>query len=321
MTGALIITTGNTDHQNPFVPERQIGKISALERMVLLFQMSGIRCITVVGDEKGWPQKLVPSMNLVFLTVSSDGEMLDSIRQGLVYLQDKCTEVLVSHVNVPMFSQETVQMLLNSSSNVCIPRYHGRCGHPVLLRKPCFLDIINYKGGHGLKGAIEAAGFQPQIVDTGDVGILSDRDTKMSYEELSEKHDVKRLTASIQFRIRRERIFYDAGIHLLLELTEESGSLSNACQRMGISYTKGRKIIAVMEEQMGMPVLKTGQGGKHGGYSNLTEFAKKFMDCYNEFQEDADEMIQELFQKHFRKMDQLLTDELEHGGTGDEKTC
>lgn len=31
MTGALIIATGKTDHQSAFAPERQIGRISALE--------------------------------------------------------------------------------------------------------------------------------------------------------------------------------------------------------------------------------------------------------------------------------------------------
>ena len=51
MTGGLIVATGKTDHSNPFVPERMIGKISALERMVLLLQMSGILRIAVVGDE------------------------------------------------------------------------------------------------------------------------------------------------------------------------------------------------------------------------------------------------------------------------------
>lgn len=319
MTGALIITTGRTDHKSSFMPERQIGKISALERMVLLFQMAGIQCITVVGDEKEQPQKLVPSMNLVFLTVSSEGEMLDSIRQGLMYLQNKCTEVLVSHVNIPMFSQETVQMLLDKEGDVCIPRCHGRCGHPILLRKNCFLDIIRYNGQKGLRGAIESAGFQPQIVETEDVGILSDRDSQTSYEDLSERHDIRKLTVSTQVRIRRERIFYGPGIHQLLTLTEESGSLSNACQRMGISYTKGRKIVATMEEQTGKLVLKTGQGGKHGGYSHLTESAKEFMDCYKNFQKEADQVVQELFQKHFQKLDRVFLEELESRGQWNEK--
>lgn len=307
MTGALIIATGKTDHQSAFAPERQIGRISALKRMVLLLQMTGIRRIAVVGDEREWPKKLVPSMNLVFLTASSEGEMLDSIQQGVCYLQDQCTEILVAHGNVPMFSEKTVRMLLDAEGEVCIPSCHGRCGHPILLRKSCFSRLLAYQGEKGLRGAVEASGIRPNIIETEDKGILSDKNTGTSYEALSESHDVRKMKTSIQVRIRREKVFYGPGIHQLLQLTETEGSLANACQRMGISYTKGRRLISTMEEQIGKTVLATGQGGKHGGYSRLTEAARQIMDSYSAFQEEAEEAVQRLFEKHFQK----ISDELE----------
>lgn len=307
MTGALIIATGKTDHQSAFAPERQIGRISALERMVLLLQMTGIRRIAVVGDEREYPKKLVPSMNLVFLTASSEGEMLDSIQQGVCYLQDQCTEILVAHGNVPMFSEKTVRMLLDAEGEVCIPSCHGRCGHPILLRKSCFSRLLAYQGEKGLRGAVEASGIRPNIIETEDKGILSDKNTGTSYEALSESHDVRKMKTSVQVRIRREKVFYGPGIHQLLQLTETEGSLANACQRMGISYTKGRRLISTMEEQIGKTVLATGQGGKHGGYSRLTEAARQIMDSYSAFQEEAEEAVQRLFEKHFQK----ISDELE----------
>lgn len=307
MTGALIVATGKTDHSTPFVPEREIGKISALKRMVLLFQMSGIREIAVAGDEREWPKKLVPSMNVVFLTGSSEQEMMDSIRQGIDYLQRQCTEILVSHVNVPMFSERTVRLLLESDGEVCVPRCHGRCGHPILLRKSCFSRILAYQGEKGLRGAVEAAGIHPNIIETEDMGILSDKKTETSYECLSEKHDIRKMTPLVQLRIRREKVFYGPGSHQLLQLTEREGSLANACQRMGISYTKGRRMISTMEEQLGKTILETGKGGKHGGYSCLTEDARQIMDSYSAFQEEAEEAVWKLFQKHFQK----ISDELE----------
>lgn len=307
MTGALIIATGKTDHQSAFAPERKIGRISALERMVLLLQMTGIRRIAVVGDERECPKKLVPSMNLVFLTASSEGEMLDSIQQGVCYLQDQCTEILVAHGNVPMFSEKTVRMLLDAEGEVCIPSCHGRCGHPILLRKSCFSRLLAYQGEKGLRGAVEASGIRPNIIETEDKGILSDKNTGTSYEALSESHDVRKMKTSVQVRIRREKVFYGPGIHQLLQLTETEGSLANACQRMGISYTKGRRLISTMEEQIGKTVLATGQGGKHGGYSRLTEAARQIMDSYSAFQEETEEAVQRLFEKHFQK----ISDELE----------
>ena len=116
-------------------------------------------------------------------------------------------------------------------------------------------------------------------------------------------HDVMKMRASFRIKISRERDFYGPGIHQLLQLTEESGSLSNACQHMGISYSKGRKIIATMEEQLQLPVLETQQGGKTGGFSRLTEESKKMMHTYDAFLEEAEAALRVIFEKHFSEFD------------------
>lgn len=299
MTAALIIAAGKTDHKDKFSPGKSFGRITAIERIVTIFKLAGIQRIAVIGDENELPQKLVPAMNLVFLTASANGEMLDSIKKGLLYLQGKCTQILIAHVDIPMFSQHTVKLLLSGNEDVRIPAYHGHCGHPILLRAACFDKIIAYHGENGLKGAIEAAEIMRQIVETDDAGILPDGKCGITYESLLTEHDLTKLRASFQIKISKEKSFYGPGIHHLLQLTEEFGSLSNACQHMGMSYSKGRKIIAVMEEQLGTPVLETKQGGRTGGYSRLTEEAKKMMECYNAFQNEAEVALQEIFQKHF----------------------
>lgn len=302
MAAALVISAGRTDRKDRFSPERQIGRISALERIVLLFQMTGIRRIVVVGDEQGLAQKLVPSMNLIFLTAPAGGEMLDSIRQGLLYLSDKCDEALIAHVDAPMFSERTVRMLLDADGEVRIPSCRGRCGHPVLLRADCFERIAAYRGGGGLRGAIAASGLRKRIVETDDEGILADRQSGAPWEALPPDRDIAKTRASFQLRIRREKVFYGPGVHQLLQLTEELGSLLGACQHMGMSYTKGRRIISVMEEQLGTPVLETRQGGKAGGSSRLTGEAREIMERYGAFQEEAEAALQEIFRKHFSEI-------------------
>lgn len=303
MTAALIIATGKTNHKDKFSPERQIGRITAIERIALLYKLAGIQRIVVVGDEQELPQKLVPSMNLIFLTASADGEMLNSIQQGLLYLQGKCTETLISPVDVPMFSKETIQLLLNSSGDVRIPSYRDHCGHPILLSEALFQDIIAYHGDNGLKGALKASHIHPQIIETDDIGILEEGAFDTSYANLLDTHDMHKLRATFQIKIGREIVFYGPGVHQLLQLIDEFGSLSNACRHMGISYTKGRKIISTMEDQLGEPVLETRQGGKTGGSSYLTEAAKKMMQQYHAFFEEADAALQEIFTKHFSAPD------------------
>lgn len=270
---------------------------------MLLFKVAGIQRIVVVSDEDEAPQKLVSSMNLVSLTASAGGEMLDSVKQGLLYLQDKCTEALIAYVDAPMFSIATVQTLLKSNESVCIPSCQGRCGHPILLRSDCFENVISYHGPGGLKGAIDTSGIRKQIVDVDDEGILSDVQSGSSYETLLPGCDLSKIRASFQVRISKEKGFYGPGVHYLLQLIEELGSLSKACQQMGMSYTKGRKMIAKMEEQLGAPVLETQQGGKTGGFSHLTKEAKQMMHSYCAFHEEAEAALQEIFRKHFTAPD------------------
>ncbi len=298
MTAALIVASGKTANKEKLEPGKQIGTISAIERVVLLLRQAGIRTIVVCGEEEE-TKKLVPSMNLVFLSSPQGGEMLDSIQLGLNYLQGKCSQVLIAYVDIPMFSLRTVEALLEGEESVRVPAYSGQRGHPILLREEAFGPILSYHGTGGLKGAIKAAGLQRKVVEVEDAGILSDIQKDASYIDILPDHDASRLRLSCQFRIGRESVFYGPGVHQLLQLTRELGSLLDACRYMGISYSKGRKIIHTMEQQLGAPVIETQQGGRGGGYSRLTERAKAMMVSYDAFCEEAEEDLQALFRRHF----------------------
>lgn len=298
MTAALIIATGTRSGRDAFDPGLKVGTISAIERIILLFQLSGIKDIVVCGEDDE-VKKLVPAWNLVFLPPASDGEMLHNIQNGIQYLQKKADQILVCHVDIPLFSVQTVKALMAAEGPICIPAYQGVQGHPALLRQAVFENILSYHGPNGLKGAMNASGFPYSIVEVEDAGILADAPAMEDYTQLLPNHDVGKLRLSYQFKIGREAVFYGPGVHQLLLLTDDLHSLSEACKYMGISYSKGRKIIQTMEEQMKYPVLESQQGGRGGGYSRLTDRAKDMTRRYDAFLEEAEGNLQALFAKHF----------------------
>ncbi len=298
MTAALIVASGKRSDRDTFEPGRKVGSISAIRRIVLLFQQAGIRKILVCGEDEE-VKKLVPSMNLVFLPAPVEGEMLDCIQMGIAYLQREAREILVCHVDIPLFSTQTLHALLDAEGEICVPSHQGKRGHPVLLRSGCFSSILAYQGSGGLKGAIQASGFHRVIVEVEDQGILSEVLESEAYKILLPDHDAGRLRLSCQLRIGREEVFYGPGVHQLLLLTQEHNSLADACKYMGVSYSKGRKIIQIMEEQTGSPVLITRQGGKGGGYSRLTEEAQRIICQYEAFQKEAEKILQALFESYF----------------------
>ena len=300
MTAALIIAAGRTSGKKRFEPEKQIGTIPAVQRIALLFQQSGIRRIVLVcGSEDRKTEKLVSHMNLVFLQSPDSYEMLDSIKMGLTYLQDKCTQVLITHTDVPLFSIKTVHTLMNADGDVRIPSCCGRCGHPVLLQAEHIPVILSYRGKDGLSGAIRASGLNRRILEVEDEGVLTNIQKATSCERLVESHDLSEIRPCFRFQLLRERPFYGPGAHQVLRLVEETGSLSSACRHMGISYTKGRKIVSTLEEQLGHSVIESRQGGKDGGFSCVTPEAKKLMQSYDAFCQEAEESLQELFGRHF----------------------
>jgi len=90
---------------------------------------------------------------------------------------------------------------------------------------------------------------------------------------------------------------------MLLQLIEEEHSLMGACRRMGMSYSKGKIVITLMEEQLGYPVLEsrkgTLKGGYPGGYSIVTKEGKELMRRYANLCSEARIYLRELYKKHF----------------------
>jgi len=302
MIAALIIAAGKTARRDNFDPQKEIGTIPAIQRVVMVFQRAGIDRIVVVCDESGdRTEKLAANMNVIFLHGRKDAEMLDGVKTGLSYLKDKCTAAMITHTDIPLFSVETVGALMASEGEICMPSYNGSIGHPMLLRAECFPAVLSYCGGGGLAGAVEASGFQRRFVDVEDEGVLTNvhYEKKKNYVHLVAGHDLMQLSPDIRIRIVREKPFYGPGAHQLLQLTEEINSLREACRRMGISYSKGRGIISIMEQQLGYPVIETQQGGPTGGHSVLTKKGRELISGYTGLCAEVRQYMQGLFDKYF----------------------
>ena len=82
-------------------------------------------------------------------------QMLDSVRHGLKYLQERCDRLFFMPVDVPLFDPDTLLAELACSQDIILPVSQGRIGHPILIRTSCIEKILRYQGSRGLKGAID----------------------------------------------------------------------------------------------------------------------------------------------------------------------
>ncbi len=74
--------------------------------------------------------------------------------------------------------------------------------------------------------------------------------------------------------------FYGPGVQDLLTGIRECGSVKDACSAMGLSYSKGRRILRNAEAVLGYQLVKRQRGGAAGGSAILTNQAEDFIERY-----------------------------------------
>ena len=298
MIAALVVAAGRTARKVGFAPQKKVGTISAIERAVTVLQRADISRICVVCADSR-TEKLIARRNLVFLRSSGEAQMFDCIKQGLGYLRDRCDAALIVPVDLALCSVQTVRALAAARGSVCVPAYQGRNGPPILLRSDCFDALCAYTGPDGLGGAIYHAGLDRTVVPVDDAGILADVQHMPEARRLPGTQELQKLCPEVEITLCKEQPFFGPQTLQLLQLTQETGSLLAACRRVGISYSKGRGMIAAAEAQLGGALLARQQGGASGGSSVVTVRGARLMQRYRAYCDAVQASARELFGVYF----------------------
>lgn len=79
------------------------------------------------------------------------------------------------------------------------------------------------------------------------------------------------------------RLSFPGGVPLshgkaeLMEFIEETGSISQAAARMGMSYRRAWLLVDELNHLFREPAIETKQGGRSGGGASLTPFGKDLL--------------------------------------------
>ncbi len=85
----------------------------------------------------------------------------------------------------------------------------------------------------------------------------------------------------------------------LLEAIAETGSISAAASKMGISYRRAWDKIHESEERLGIKLVDTQTGGIDGGGSQLTPAATDYIHRFHEFTSGLNDLISQRFYEYF----------------------
>ena len=89
------------------------------------------------------------------------------------------------------------------------------------------------------------------------------------------------------------------GVRTLLESIRKEGSVREACEKMGLSYSKGRKMLERAERELGYTIVERSPGGKNGGSASVSEDGMRLLTRYERFEKELTELAEEKYREIF----------------------
>jgi molybdenum cofactor cytidylyltransferase len=135
--------------------------------------------VAIEREVAGTPAAIVVNPN-------PNGDMLSSVRTGLLALPDDCQGILVVLGDQPSIRTDVIVALgsafESSSRGIVVPSYKGQRGHPILFSAGYRQELMTQYDDTGLRGLLEAHPNDVHEVETPDLSILTDMDVPEDYE-------------------------------------------------------------------------------------------------------------------------------------------
>ena len=168
------------------------GRMTIIEQVVTTILEAGIEppiVITGSGDEEIRALLANYPVHLIFNPRYADGEMLHSLQAGIAVLdlqQQQCQAAFIVLGDQPQIQVSTVKGLIqeyeSNPSLIIIPSYRMHRGHPWLIGKELWGEILALKLPRTLRDLLNDHSSQIQYLNLDTPTILSDLDTPEDYK-------------------------------------------------------------------------------------------------------------------------------------------
>lgn len=307
-TGAVLVAAGLSSRMGDFKPMLPFGDSTIALHIVNMLRRLGVSPIVVVTGYRA--QELEDHLShagvrFVRNERFRETQMFDSVKLGIRAAVRECERMMVMPMDIPAIMPDTVRQVLMIDAGIVRTVCRGEPGHPILFRSSIGELLCGYQGEKGLRGAIEASGVSVTDLEVEDEGIYRDVDTKDDYRELIEWNYRRGrgypISPLVQIRLRAGDVFFGPGTGQLLDMIRRTGSIQEACLRIGLSYSKGSRMIKEAERHLGIPVVERRAGGMGGGGSSLTEEGVNLLEGYEQMVTEVQQSTEQIFRKYFGK--------------------
>lgn len=310
--GAVITAAGMSTRMKKFKQLMKIGGMSFAERVVVNFLEAGVdEIVMVTGFKSEQLEQQLKDFQITFVNNPDfeSTQMFDSVKIGLRAIEGKVDRVFFCPVDVPFYTVDTVKIEMEAEGDIIVPVCDGKDGHPLLVDARLIPDILAYEGGGGLRGAYESLsgkyGEAITRIEVPDEGAVTDADIKADFEKLVELHNKRIMHTEAQVTFVSTSAFFGPETLKLLEEIDKCGSVRSACEKCGISYSKGWKLLGNCETRLGFQVAEWTTGGKNGGSAHLTEKGRVLTEAYKEINNKVSALSDDVFRRVMKKYELL----------------
>jgi molybdenum cofactor cytidylyltransferase len=183
----VILAAGASRRMETPKPLLEVGSETFLQRSVNTLREAGCdRVHVVLNAEETWAEPMTGKLGAdLVMNDNPESEQIDSLRLVLRRLPADVAGVVVLPVDLPLVAVNTVRALLQAfraePGPLYLPFHNGVAGHPVLLGRDVFDEVLNTDFDEGVRSLIMAHARDLKEVAVTDPGILVDIDTPDDY--------------------------------------------------------------------------------------------------------------------------------------------
>ncbi|MDO5732546.1 MAG: LysR family transcriptional regulator [Eubacteriales bacterium] len=122
---------------------------------------------------------------------------------------------------------------------------------------------------------------------------------ELETEQLARLERIGALSSRVKVQLRDDDAFMGPGPLHVLNAIETYGNVRKAAEGLGISYSKVWKIIARLEDALGVDIVTRYQGGRGGGHAQLSRQGQALRDFFSRYQARMDEIAEEYLEAEF----------------------
>ena len=188
MISAIILAAGKSSRMGQPKMLLPWGDRTVLTHVISVFQNAEVEDILVVtGGFREQVEELVSGSNVktVFNSEFEKSEMLTSIQCGLRALTRQTQAVLIGLGDQPQVQEGTVRNVCEafreSKSNLVVPSYRMRRGHPWLVARPLWEEILEMQPPQSPRDLLNGHTQEIEYVTIDNPSIMQDLDTPEDY--------------------------------------------------------------------------------------------------------------------------------------------